>query len=116
MVSLIEAIRQEAARRKDADWVAQLGEVISQAVWPFHLGRATVWIDDYEFYNRTRTLKIEIERLPLYPFAYKFDADIMMAAYEPHAYLFESMREPLFKHFRYRPCLPVEDHIILGED
>lgn len=116
MGSLAQAFAEAAIRRKDADWVSQLGAIIGQAVWPFKLGRATVWIDDGEFWARERTVKIDVERLPTHRFLFKFDERALSQAYEPHDFLMESMREPLFNHFRYRPCLPVEDHIVLGED
>jgi hypothetical protein len=116
MNALAEAFAKAAASRKDAEWVTALGKVVSQAVWPFHLGNAIVWIDDGMMDYRIRTIWIELQGLPNYSFKHKFDPDQMMQAYEPHLYLFESMREPLFNHFRYRPCLPVDEHIILGEE
>jgi hypothetical protein len=116
MSSLAQAFAEEAERRKDATWVDRLGDIIGQAVWPFKLGLARVWIDEGYIWDTERTIKIDLERLPNFPFAFKFDERSMYQAYDPHAYMLESMSKPLFNHFRYRPCLPVEDHIILGEE
>lgn len=113
-MNLGEAFVREAERRKDDDWIRELGIVARFAMQPWDLGEVTVSIEDD--YGSARKIWIEFSRLPGYPFRFMYDQWLAMQAYDPRAYLVDSMREPLFKHLRYRPCLPVEDHIILGED
>lgn len=115
-MNLAEAFAEEAARRKDAEWTGLLCSVIRQAIAPFDTGKITISIEEAGFSMSGRTLWFEIETLRSYPFRFKYDEWVAYQAYDPVQYLFESVREPLFNHFRYRPSLPVDDHIVLGED
>jgi hypothetical protein len=113
-MGLAEAFAQEAAQRKDNDWIAELGRVAKAAMMPWDLGKVTVYIDDNS--RSARTVWFEFEKLPGYPFRYQFDEWQMMHAFDLKAYFTDSVRQPLFEHIRYRAALTVDDHIILGED
>lgn len=93
-----------------------LGSVIQQAMAPFKTGKATISISDSDSSYNGRTLWFEIEALPTYPFRFKYDEWVVFRAYDPVDYLVQTIKQPLFNHFRYRPSLPVDDHIVLGED
>lgn len=114
MSALAKAFAEAAVRERDSQWLSELGEVARRAIFPWDLGKVTVYIDDGE--RSHRTIWIEFEKFRDLPFKYKFDEWVMMQAFDPQAYLRESMRLPLFEHLRYRPSLPVDDHIVLGED
>ena len=113
-MTLAEAFLKEAQRRKDYEWTELLGTVARLAMWPWDLGTVTIYLDDNQ--RSVRTIWIEFEHLRGYPFRFQFDELQMMQAYDPKAYLIQSMHRPLFEHLRYRPSLPVDDHIILGEE
>lgn len=117
--SLGQQFIRAAVVRKDTDVIESLLRVIKHAVGTFHLG-------PYMFYfeeaggslgaNGVRKLIVEPQRHPMYRFTYMLDTYSLGLAYDPHAYLFETLREPLFNHFRYRPGIEPDDHIILGEE
>jgi hypothetical protein len=102
--------------RTDEPLVDRLSKIIREAMQPFVHG--TVWISIFpiDLFDDTVTLEIEIPALPWMPFRYKYSRSHMDRAYYPNDYLITDIREDLFNHFRYRPSLPIDDHIILGEE
>lgn len=113
-MSLADAFAEAMTSERDSKWIGELGEIAKRAIFPWDLGKVTLWLDDGQ--RSHRTIWIEFEHFRDIPFRFKFDEWVMMQAYDPHAYLRESMSLPLFEHLRYRPSLPVDDHIVLGED
>lgn len=114
MVSLGEAFVRQAVIRRDTDVIDSLRRVIKHAVGLFHLGPYTFYLE--EDLGRGRKLTVEAPGLPDYPFKYVLNTYELGRALDPHAYLYETLREPLFNHFRYRPGIEPDDHIILGEE
>lgn len=113
-MDLAKAFAEQQQRRKDDLWARELGIVARFAMQPWDLGNVTISIEDDQ--RTVRTIWIEFENLRDLPFRFKFDEWMVLKAFDPQAYLVDSMRQPLFEHIRYRPSLPVEDHIVLGED
>lgn len=92
--------------------IRRVGRVVDLAIFPFRSGQVQTytWYDiDYNRYD----IKVTVELFPEYVFAFPINYPKLLA--DPDIYM-ESFFEGLFKHFRYRPSLPVEDHIVLGED
>lgn len=116
MNTLAEAFAKAAASRKDNEWVQRLTDVARLAIFPFEPGKATVSVYEEGFRYRGRTFRIEIELLPAYPFTLTIDDPIVLDEFAYEHFLFDTLAKPLFEHFRYRPSLPVDDHIVLGED
>ena len=116
-LKLAESYAEHLANRKDAEWIGALGKVVRHAFGLFDTGRVTLSLERSSLISGDDAiLWIEIERLPGLPFKFKYDERAIGLAYFPEEVLFEQIREPLFNHFRYRPSLPVDDHIVLGED
>lgn len=103
----------DAYRESERDAVGLVQHYVKAALWPWSPGGATVSIgpditsrfDDY-------LIIIETDLLPHYPFQFKYrpernDGDMDMA---------HRVGKDAFKFFRYRPALPVDDHIMLGEE
>lgn len=104
------------AARKDEtpEWLRELGKVVKRAMAPFDTGEVRVSLEERKSLDH-RILWIELENVPGLPFRHAFSERTVAQAYFPEQYLYDSMAEDLFRHFRYRPTLPVDDHIILGE-
>lgn len=115
MGTLADAFAKAAAAAKDDEITRTIVSFAAEGMWPFHTGTVTVWMD-YNIDYMNHTLWVQIEEYPSAPFGHKIDDELMYRSYQPELYLIESIREPLIKHFRYRPALPVDDHIQLGED
>ena len=116
MGSLAEAWRQHQFDQHEKRLWDQVRDAIRAGMWPFDTGTVTMSWYEPGFENLDRTLLIEIETVPNYDFKYKVDERAMFRAYDPEAFFVDSICEPIFRHFRYRPSLPVDDHIVLGED
>lgn len=94
-----------------------LCEIIQKGMAPFKTGVISMAIEsEPDPLSRVRTLWVEAETLKRHPFRHKFDEWMMLQAYYPDRYLLDAVAQPLFDHFRYRPAVPVDDHIILGEN
>lgn len=94
-----------------------VGRVIDSAIGPFKPGPLTMEIAPSETLgSNIITLRLIAKRLPNYPFSFALSMTAIDKAYFPEEYVFQAIRQPLFDHFRYRPSLPVDDHIILGEE
>ena len=94
-----------------------LYEIVAKGMAPFKTGVISMAIEsEPDFLSRVRTLWVEVETLKRHPFRHKFDEWMMLQAYYPDRDLLDAVSQPLFDHFRYRPAVPVDDHIILGEN
>jgi hypothetical protein len=99
------------------DAMRYLGECVKKALYPWHPGKVTMWLDNEDTFKGgwKRKISLEIELFPIvrYPghiFSYKLNP---MAEIIPDI---KKMGEEAFKFYRYRPTLPVDEHIILGEE
>lgn len=95
-----------------SELILQVSRMVDLAMFPFQVGpiQTYTWYDiDY---NR-RILKVVAELLPDYVFEFPINHRELVV--DPDR-LMARLYEELFKFFRYRPSLPVEDHILLGED
>jgi hypothetical protein len=112
MNALGEAFEKAYASDEDRQLVRAVNRVVSDAIFPFNPGT----IQLYTWYNIdmwNHTLKVVVERLPDHVFEFVLESSELMK--DEWSYLNKFYGE-LFKHFRYRRALPVEDHILLGED
>lgn len=114
MGTLADAFAEAEARNQENKWVAELIKIAKLAAFPWDLGHVRVLLDDHQ--GASRTIWIEFENFPKIPFRFKFDEWSLLKAFDPHSYLRDAIAKPLFDHLRYRPSLPVDDHIILGEE
>lgn len=104
-----------AETRTNEPFLSRISRIVADAMWPF---TPTVWLSLSEpsFLDNIQTIWIEAKELPLLPFKHKFNRSVLEQAYYPNDVLIADMSERLFDHFRYRPSLPVEEHIVLGEE
>lgn len=115
MDTLAQALAKAAAQRNDDDVSRTIVAFVHEGMWPFNTGRVTLWLEyDMDYLNHT--LWVQSERYMWMPFNYKIDDRQMYQAYQPELFLIEAVRTPLIKHFRYRPSVEPDDHIVLGED
>lgn len=80
--------------------------VVRLAISPFEPG------DVLAFVNENRTVQVVVSNMPSCRFSTSLDSIEMGRA----ASVLEVIYEKVFQYFRHRPSLPVDDHIILGEE
>jgi hypothetical protein len=78
---------------------------------PFQTGKIVAYISSWKGWERT--VIFEVGRLPYMPFKITFEAMLDSLDYEQ---IYADAAEAAFKFYRYRPSLPIEDHIVLGEE
>lgn len=108
MNALAEAFLEQA----DSEIARTAGRIVDWAIFPFHSGKINV----YTWYDVTylnHKLKVTVECLPENDFAFTLNHRELVAY--PDRYM-DKFYSALFKHYRYRRTLPVEDHILLGEE
>ncbi len=88
-----------------------LGAAIDVAIFPFKSGKVTAYLSD-DWVERGRTLIVEVENIPNYRFV--MSLDLISLTHEPDGGL-TKIYERVFKHYRYRPTIPPDDHIVLGD-
>jgi hypothetical protein len=88
-----------------------LGTTVVEAISPFKPGRIVSYI--HEDWGEGRTLRIEVGCLPNHDFV--MSLDLISLTREPDGGL-NKIYQRVFHHYRYRPSLPVDDHIVLGEE
>lgn len=110
------AFLEYSKKRKEADWVQRLCQVAELGMWPFKTGEITISRYEEGFMGSDMTFRIDVQAVPEHVFRYKIDERQVVAAYFPEEFIFESMAPALLTWFRYRPSLPVDDHIVLGEE
>jgi len=109
-MSLKDSFMQSYSRGHEANLMGWIYKSIALGMAPWNPGKITAWIDEAYSVQR-RKLTFEIELLPnlkfvSYPDYLRYDLDTMAF----------KIAEEAFKFYRYRPALPVDDHIVLGED
>jgi hypothetical protein len=106
---LSQILTQSLAQR-DADHIRYVLSAIKVALVPWNPGKVTAWVSSsFESFNPV--VVIETELLPRLPFAYEMD----LLGMDDHQN-FAKMADEAFIWFRYRHAIPVDDHIVLGED
>ncbi len=88
-----------------------LGAAIDAAIFPFKSGKVIAYLSD-NWVDRGRTLVVEVEKVPNYHFV--MSLDLISLTREPDGGL-SKIYERVFKHYRYRPTTPPDDHIVLGD-
>lgn len=97
--------------------VFAITKIVHQAMAPFEPGRIFVSLEPkMDLVSREGMLVVDIQAMRAYPFRFKYDERQITQAYYPEDWMIQSIAKPLFNHIRYRPAVPVEEHIILGED
>jgi hypothetical protein len=97
---------------RDNSIMKNLGEAIDIAIAPFKPGRIEAYVSE-DFKEFGRSLQVTVESLPDHDF--KMPLDIPSMVGEPDGGL-QIIYQKVFHHYRYRPSLPVDDHIVLGEE
>lgn len=113
-MSLLRALALQVSRDHDEAIFEQFRLAVEAAIAPFKPGPATVWFleDSDNFFAGGRTICIEVGNLPRYVFKMALDRELLAYPEE----VAQRIVEELFNHFRYRPTLPVDDNVRLGED
>jgi hypothetical protein len=88
-----------------------LGIAVQKGMWPFDPGKIDAYI--HEDWASGRTLRVYVERLPQHDFV--MSLDLISLVQQPDGGL-SKIYHRIFNHYRYRPSLPVDDHIVLGEE
>lgn len=88
-----------------------LGLAVLEGLKPFKPGKLEAYI--HEDWGSGRTLRVCVDNLPNSDFV--MSLDLISLTQAPDGGLFQ-IYQRVFKHYRYRPALPIDDHIILGED
>lgn len=112
MTALGDAFKKAYDSQGDRQLVRAVCRAVEDAIFPFDPGdiQLDTWYN-IDYWNHT--LRVVVERFPNYDFAFVLSGDDMLR--DEHATLNRFYSE-LFHHYRYRPALPVDDHILLGED
>lgn len=83
---------------------------IAVAIFPFKPGIITGWISED---LSERAIQITVENLPKLNFKINIEDGLIAS----HPIGFKSlMLESIFEYYHNRPTLPVDDHILLGEE
>jgi hypothetical protein len=108
------SLLKDLNREKDPHFSLIL-EAITLALRPYSTGNFSLWMADDSFDGRDeQTLVIECENFPKWPFAFRINrASFDDCCIEKTAW---DAADEAYRWFFFRPTLPVDDHIILGED
>jgi hypothetical protein len=91
--------------------VEHIGKIVDHAIAPFEPGQILVFQSNSDTYDIV--LQVTVENLRKWPF--RTTLSIQECLLGPSE-LTQLILDRVFRHFRYRPSLPVDDHIQLGED
>lgn len=109
-MSLGNSFKEAYSRNRTDSLLNWIFQSIELGLWPWKPGKITAWTEQ-DFAQFGPKLTFEVEHFPNLPFvAYpdviRYDFDVM--AYK--------VANEAFKFYRNRPALPVDDHIVLGEE
>jgi hypothetical protein len=107
-MNLLEAVTAEMQTETSTGMVFR---AIEAGLAPFRAGKIVAYISSWEGWERT--VIFEVGKLPYMPFKFVLDNMLDSSNYKQ---IYADAAEAAFKFYRYRPALPVGDHIILGED
>lgn len=109
-MSLGEVFQEAYSRTRERSLLKRVYDAIDAGLWPWKPGKITAWTEQ-ELTPRDPKLIFEIDLLPDLPFvAYP---DVIRHDFTDVAL---KLADEAFKFYRNRPALPVDDHIVLGED
>lgn len=106
----------EGINSRDDRAFSLLLEAIRMALRPYPTGEVTMYIvesHDFMAFDASSTLVIECENFKRIPFAFEFKRAELACCTEDIAW---TAADEAYRWFFYRHALPVDDHIILGED
>lgn len=92
---------------------AYVGMVVRDAISPFKTGQVTV-STNAEMDPSTVIFRVDVDAVSNHPFVKKIDRSAFDL--HPPREMMVALYDELFNHYRYRPTLPIEEHIQLGED
>ena len=110
----LKQIVESTLSQSEQDHVRWICQAIALGLAPWNPGRITAYYTDHsagDFHPFTPVITFETELLPRLPFSTELDLLMM----DHHQALLKAADEA-FEWFRYRHSLPVDDHIVLGED
>lgn len=111
-MNLAESFRYAATREHEQNLWNWIYKSIALGLAPWNPGKITSYYEPGPTLNRFGpTLIFEIELLP----TLKFVAYPDTLRDDPDTMAFKIAQEA-FKFYRYRPAVPVDDHIVLGEE
>lgn len=99
-------------RQKEEDFFKLVREAITLALRPWLPGKVFVYLSD--FISAPNTIVVEVDLLPKWPFAFEIDPFDRLT-HDPMCLAYKVADEAYF-WFLKRPTLPVDDHIVLGEE
>lgn len=99
---------EEYQRRLDRRLTQIIYEAVQDGLTPWKPGRIALYIDEH---LHDRSIAIKVESFPSLVFRTKPDWFLQDATR-----MMMSIAEKAFNFYRYREALPVDDHVILGED
>lgn len=89
-----------------------LASGVNAGLWPWNAGQVRIFLN-YRIDTMDDELVLETSLLPGLPFTHLITRRSAMGTQEE---LMQEVAYAALNFFRYRPALPVDDHIILGED
>lgn len=93
--------------------VDEIESVVLLAIAPFEPGPIRIFITETR--QNGVHIRVDVKSIPNHPFERVFTLG-QLAVFKYMYQVVESITHELFNHYRYRPALPVEDHIQLGEN
>jgi len=97
-------------RQRDLDLLKIVCDGIALGMWPFKTGNIIAWRTD-NLSLEPNKLTFELENFRELPFVAR------QSLSDLNEYVMTTrMAIEAFRFYRYRPALPVDDHIILGEE
>lgn len=97
-------------RQSDIDSFNLLADAVKRAVAPFDPGVMVAWLEADSW--MTPIIRVKTSGFPTHVFQLAIDPRFLA---EPDA-VAENIAEEVFRHFRNRPTLPVDDNVQLGEN
>jgi hypothetical protein len=110
----LEEIKMSFLNQSEQDHMVWICQAIELGLSPWKPGKITAYYTDNmagDFHPFKPIITFETEILPRLPFSTELD----LLGMDHHQALLKAADEA-FEWFRYRRALPVEDHIIPGED
>jgi hypothetical protein len=105
-----ESLSESFARNYDDQFLQIIYGAVEKALAPWNPGRITIWRDDWlGIHPRDVVLGCDIQILPEVRFLAHVDP-----LNDPFD-IADKFASEAFQFYRYRPALPIDDHIILGE-
>lgn len=108
MAIFLNELARSFAEQRERRLTQIIYEAVQDGLAPFEPGRIAIYVDQE---LSERWIAIKIEGLPNLTFKTKPDWQL-----QDQTRILMSIAEKAFNFYRYREGLPVDDHIILGEN